>query len=154
MAYISAVYKQILKIPFYHENYNELWKFLKKKFSRPTPRQGRPGWNRLKWPISQLMAYISAVYKKILKIPFFHENYIKLWKFLKINFFRPTPRLARPGQNRLKWHISQLMAYISAVYKRILKIPFFHENYIKIWKFLKVNFFHPTPRLAGQARPK
>ena len=42
MAYISAVSEWILKIPFFHENYNELWKILKKIFpSRPQPGQAR-----------------------------------------------------------------------------------------------------------------
>ena len=43
--------------------------------------------------------------------------------FLKKKNFPSRPQ---PGQARLKY---AEMAYISAVYERILKIPFFHENY-------------------------
>ena len=55
--------------------------------------------------------------------------------FWKKNFFsyRPT---AWPGQARLK---KAEKAYISAVNERILKIPFFHENYNELWIFFNRN---------------
>ena len=88
---------------------------------------------RLKWPISQLMAYTSAVYKMILKIPFFMKTILNYQNF-ESKFFLSHPQ---PGQARL---IYVEMAYISVVYERVFKIPFFSESCNELKLFLNIFF--------------
>ena len=134
MAYISAVYEDILKIPFFPENYMNLWIFLIKYFFLVICENFEKNWKNLifdhifekKFLYWQLKGprYWTRSTKPLMMI-----FYVKTQIFENIFF----PSCPQPRQGR--W-IQDKMAYISAVYEDILKIPFFPENYMNLWIFL------------------